>query len=88
MVFFFLGKICHFAIEKNSQLTLVKRTFWKFKKKLSHLKEEYYEIATFFEGFGQMSSFALLKLACLANIVLVVCQHLRGFLDLAKSSCD
>jgi hypothetical protein len=29
-----------------------------------------------------------LKLACLANIVLVVCQHLRGFLDLAKSSCD
>jgi hypothetical protein len=52
------------------------------------LEEEYYEIATFFEGFGQMSSFALLKLACLANIVLVVCQHLRGFLDLAKSSCD
>ncbi len=41
---------------------MVKGTFWKISKRLSHFKEESYEITQIFEEFGQISSFLLLKL--------------------------
>jgi len=38
-----------------------RRFLGKFLKESSHFKEEKYEIAKIFEGFGQISNFLLLK---------------------------
>jgi hypothetical protein len=55
-----MAKICHFVKKHNSKATWSKELFGNFPKELSHFKEESYEIAKIFVGFGQISSFLLL----------------------------
>ncbi len=54
-----------------------------FQKKWSHFEEVSYEIAKFFQGFGHISSFLLLKLSHLANSLIASSGS-----HLAKSSSD
>jgi hypothetical protein len=65
----FVAEIRHFAIKKKSQATWSRELFGKVLKNLSHFEEEeIYEISKKkSEGFGQISSFLLLKSPYLVN---------------------
>ncbi len=55
-----MAKTCHFVKKNKSKATWSKELFRNFPKELSHFKEESYEIAEIFVGFGQISSNLLL----------------------------
>jgi hypothetical protein len=61
----FIG--CNFAIKKKSQATWSRELLGKFPKNLSNFKKESYEIVEIFGGFGQISSFLLVKLPYLSS---------------------
>jgi hypothetical protein len=59
--------IHNFANKKKSQATWSRELLGKFPEKLSNFEKESYEIVKFFGGFGQISSFLLLKLPYLSS---------------------
>jgi len=55
-------------LKKKSQATWSMELFGKFSQKNCHiLRKKGYEIAKIFGGFGQISSFLLLKISYLTN---------------------
>ncbi len=83
---FFVVKFHHFATKKKSQATWSREILGNFTKEQPHFEGlEIYEMAQIFGGFGQISSFLLLKSSHLANRISLIGSSglptCNGFID-------